>query len=54
MVSYRLTDELDTVGPCDFDGTLHVFTPPIRNEITAGELRAVSYSFARGRRCSTR
>jgi carotenoid cleavage dioxygenase len=50
VANYELTDELDTVGPCDFDGTLTggYAAHPHRDPRT-GELHAVSYSFARGR-----
>src|ERR1700739_2583562 len=50
VANYELTDELDTVGPCDFDGTLSggYAAHPHRDPRT-GELHAVSYSFARGR-----
>jgi carotenoid cleavage oxygenase len=50
VANYELTDELDTVGPCDFDGTLTggYAAHPHRDPKT-GELHAVSYSFARGR-----
>jgi carotenoid cleavage oxygenase len=50
IANYELTDELDTVGPCDFDGTLAggYAAHPHRDPRT-GELHAVSYSFARGR-----
>src|SRR5271170_982689 len=50
VANYELTDELDTVGPCDFDGTLAggYAAHPHRDPKT-GELHAVSYSFARGR-----
>jgi carotenoid cleavage dioxygenase len=50
VANYELTDELDTVGPCDFDGTLSggYAAHPHRDPKT-GELHAVSYSFARGR-----
>jgi carotenoid cleavage dioxygenase len=50
VANYELTDELDTVGPCDFDGTLAggYAAHPHRDPRT-GELHAVSYSFARGR-----
>ncbi|QUR66380.1 carotenoid oxygenase family protein [Mycobacterium spongiae] len=50
VVNYELTDELDTVGPCDFDGTLSggYTAHPLRDP-RSGELHAVSYSFARGR-----
>jgi carotenoid cleavage dioxygenase len=46
---YELTEELDTVGPCDFDGTLpggytaHPLADPV-----SGELHAVSYFFGSG------
>ncbi|ALG13874.1 carotenoid oxygenase family protein [Kibdelosporangium phytohabitans] len=45
----ELTDELDTVGPCDFDGTLPggYTAHPIRDPET-GDLHAVSYSIGRG------
>ncbi len=50
VANYELTDELDTVGPCDFDGTLSggYAAHPHRDPKT-GELHAVSYSFARGK-----
>ncbi len=49
VANYELTDELDTVGSCDFDGTLAggYAAHPHRDPHT-GELHAVSYSFARG------
>ncbi|OBG34249.1 carotenoid oxygenase [Mycobacterium alsense] len=48
--NYRLTDELDTVGTCDFDGTLAGgYTAHPHRDPRTGELHAVSYSFARGR-----
>lgn len=51
VVNYELTDELDTVGPCDFDGTLHGgYTAHPQRDPHTGELHAVSYSFARGHR----
>jgi carotenoid cleavage dioxygenase len=48
-LAFELTDDLDTVGPCDFDGTLTggYTAHPKRDPIT-GELHAVSYSFLRG------
>jgi carotenoid cleavage dioxygenase len=48
--NYRLTDDLDTEGTCDFDGTLSggYAAHPHRDPAT-GELHAISYSFARGR-----
>ncbi|WP_407687646.1 carotenoid oxygenase family protein [Mycobacterium sp. HUMS_1102779] len=50
IANYALTDELDTVGTCDFDGTLAggYTAHPHRDPMT-GELHAVSYSFGRGR-----
>ena len=50
VANYELTDELETVGPCDFDGTLAggYAAHPHRDPRT-GELHAVSYSFARGK-----
>jgi len=47
--SHELTDELDTVGPCDFDGTVRggYTAHPLRDPRT-GELHAVSYHFGRG------
>ena len=50
VANYELSEELDTVGPCDFDGTLSggYTAHPHRDPVT-GELHAVSYSFARGR-----
>lgn len=48
--NYRLTDDLDTVGTCDFDGTLAGgYTAHPHRDPATGELHAVSYSFARGR-----
>ncbi|MGA7054635.1 MAG: carotenoid oxygenase family protein [Mycobacterium sp.] len=50
VANYELTDELDTVGPCDFDGTLAGgYTAHPHRDPRTGELHAVSYSFARGR-----
>lgn len=49
ILPYELTSELDTVGPCDFDGTLkggyaaHPKIDPI-----SGELHAISYYWAAG------
>jgi carotenoid cleavage oxygenase len=50
VANYELTDELDTVGACDFDGTLFggYAAHPHRDPRT-GELHAVNYSFARGK-----
>ncbi len=46
---YELTDELDTIGPCDFDGTLGggFSAHPHRDPVT-GELHTVSYFFGWG------
>src|ERR1700733_4164994 len=50
LANYELTDELDTVGTCDFDGTLPGgYTAHPHRDPRTGELHAVSYSFARGR-----
>ena len=50
MANYELTDELDTIGTCDFDGTLAGgYTAHPHRDPRTGELHAVSYSFARGR-----
>ncbi len=50
VANYELTDELDTVGPCDFDGTLAGgYTAHPHRDPRTGELHAVSYSFTRGR-----
>jgi carotenoid cleavage dioxygenase len=48
--NFELTDELDTIGTCDFDGTLAGgYTAHPHRDPRTGELHAVSYSFARGR-----
>jgi carotenoid cleavage dioxygenase len=50
VANYELTDELDTVGTCDFDGTLAGgYAAHPHHDPRTGELHAVSYSFARGR-----
>jgi carotenoid cleavage dioxygenase len=50
VANYELTEELDTVGTCDFDGTLAGgYTAHPHRDPRTGELHAVSYSFARGR-----
>ena len=47
--NYELTDDLDTVGPCDFDGTLAGgYTAHPKRDPDTGELHAVSYSMLRG------
>ncbi|MGH3519947.1 MAG: carotenoid oxygenase family protein [Haloechinothrix sp.] len=49
--NYELTKELDTVGPCDFDGTLSGgYTAHPKRDPETGELHAVSYHFGRGNR----
>lgn len=49
LANYELTDELDTVGVCDFDGTLSGgYTAHPKRDPETGELHAVSYSFTRG------
>ncbi len=51
ITSYELTEALDTVGPCDFDGTLRGgYTAHPKRDPDTGELHAVSYSFGRGNR----
>lgn len=48
--NYRLTEDLDTVGTCDFHGTLYGgYTAHPHRDPRTGELHAVSYSLARGR-----
>jgi carotenoid cleavage dioxygenase len=50
VANYELTDELETIGTCDFDGTLAGgYTAHPHRDPRTGELHAVSYSFARGR-----
>jgi carotenoid cleavage dioxygenase len=49
FVPYELTGELDTVGPCDFDGTLPGgYTAHPHRDPETGELHAVSYFFGWG------
>lgn len=48
-INYELTEELDTVGPCDFDGTLPGgYTAHPKRDPETGELHAVSYFFGMG------
>jgi carotenoid cleavage dioxygenase len=48
---YELTEDLDTVGPCDFGGTLrHGYAAHTHQDPDTGELHAVSYHWARGNR----
>ncbi|MGV0606353.1 carotenoid oxygenase family protein [Mycolicibacterium sp. XJ1904] len=49
VANVELTDELDTVGACDFDGTLTGgYTAHPKRDPDTGELHAVSYSMYRG------
>src|SRR6478735_1825366 len=49
VANYELTDELDTVGPCDFDGTITGgYTAHPKRDPDTGELHAVSYNMYRG------
>jgi carotenoid cleavage dioxygenase len=49
VASYELTDELNTVGPCDFDGSLRGgYTAHPKRDPDTGELHAISYFFGRG------
>lgn len=46
---YELTDDLDTIGPCDFDGTLGGgFSAHPHADPATGELHTVSYFFGWG------
>lgn len=46
---YELNDELETIGPCDFDGTLAGgYTAHPKRDPLTGELYAVSYFFGWG------
>ncbi|MBJ7337064.1 carotenoid oxygenase family protein [Mycolicibacterium sp.] len=49
VANYELTDELDTVGPCDFDGKITGgYTAHPKRDPESGELHAVSYNMYRG------
>lgn len=49
IANYELTDELDTVGVCDFAGTLTGgYTAHPHRDPETGELHAVSYDVYRG------
>ena len=51
IVNYELSEELDTVGQCDFDGTLSGgYTAHPKRDPKTGELHAVSYFWGRGKR----
>ena len=46
---YELTDELETIGPCDFDGSLTGgYTAHPKRDPQSGELYAVSYYWGWG------
>ena len=48
IANYELDDDLDTVGPCDFEGTVTGgFTAHPKRDPATGELHAVSYHFGR-------
>lgn len=50
IANYELTDELETVGVCDFGGTLTGgYTAHPKRDPETGELHAVSYSMQRGK-----
>ena len=49
LPQWELTEELDTVGPCDFGGTLPSgYTAHPKRDPRTGELHAVSYRFGLG------
>ncbi len=49
LATWELTDELDTVAPCDFNATLPGgYTAHPHRDPDTGELHAVSYFFGRG------
>jgi carotenoid cleavage dioxygenase len=49
FANYELTEELDTIGVCDFDGTISGgYTAHPKRDPETGELHAVSYSTNRG------
>jgi carotenoid cleavage dioxygenase len=49
--NHELNDDLETVGPYDFDGTVcGGYTAHPKRDPDSGELHAVSYSFGRGNR----
>ncbi len=49
LANYELSEELDTVGVCDFDGTLSGgYTAHPKRDPETGDLHAVSYTFNRG------
>ncbi|WP_116205612.1 carotenoid oxygenase family protein [Amycolatopsis circi] len=48
MPQWELSEELDTLGVCDFDGTLSGYTAHPKRDPRTGELHAVSYQFGLG------
>ena len=49
IAQYELTDELDTVGVCDFDGTLPGgYSAHPKRDPKTGELHAITYGLERG------
>lgn len=49
ITNVEMTEKLDTVGPCDFDGTLRSgYTAHPHRDPDSGDLHAVSYFFGRG------
>jgi carotenoid cleavage dioxygenase len=51
IVNYELSEELDTVGQCDFDGTISGgYTAHPKRDPRTGDLHAVSYFWGRGKR----
>jgi carotenoid cleavage dioxygenase len=45
---YELTDELSTIGPCDFEGTLPLgYAAHTKLDRSTGDLHAVAYSYRR-------
>ena len=49
VANYELTEELDTAGVCEFDGTLSGgYTAHPKRDPETGELHAVSYNMYRG------
>ena len=49
--NYELNEDLETIGLCDFDGTVRGgYTAHPKRDPDSGELHAVSYSFGRGHR----
>ncbi len=51
IVNYELSEELDTIGQCDFDGTISGgYTAHPKRDPRTGDLHAVSYFWGRGKR----